>query len=69
MNKLADQYNNTFHHSINKKPMTAVYSDLTENIETNPKKDFNALKAEVVKLDINKMVNVPTGVNNLVWII
>ena len=69
LNKLADQYNNTFHHSINKKPMTAVYSDLTENIETNPKKDFNALKAEVVKLDINKMVNVPTGVNNLVWII
>ena len=69
LNKLADQYNNTFHHSINKKPMTAVYSDLTENIETNPKNDFNALKAEVVKLDINKMVNVPTGVNNLVWII
>ena len=66
LNKLADQYNNTFHHSINKKPMTAVYSDLTENIETNPKNDFNALKAEVVKLDINKMVNVPTGVNNLV---
>ena len=69
LNKLVDQYNKTFHHSINKKPMTAVYSALTENIETNPKEDFNALKAEVDKLDIKKMVIVPTGVNNLVWII
>ena len=29
------------------------------------KRDFVALKAEVNKLDINKLVNVPTGLNNL----
>ena len=29
------------------------------------KKDFIALKAEVYKLDINKLVNVPTSLNNL----
>ena len=37
MNKLVDQYNNTYHHSINKKPINADYSDLSENIESNPK--------------------------------
>ena len=29
------------------------------------KKDFIALKAEVDKLDINKLTNVPTSLNNL----
>ena len=29
------------------------------------KKDFIALKAEVNKLDIDKLVNVPTSLNNL----
>ena len=29
------------------------------------KKDFMALKAEVDKLDINKLVNIPTSLNNL----
>ena len=37
MNKLVDQYNNTYHHSINKKPVNDDYSALTEKIETNPK--------------------------------
>ena len=36
-NKLVDQYNNTYHHSINKSPIKADYSALTEKIETNPK--------------------------------
>ena len=36
-NKLVDQCNNTYHHSINKKPINADYSALTENIESNPK--------------------------------
>ena len=36
-NKLVDQCNNTYHHSINKKPLNADYSALTEKIETNPK--------------------------------
>ena len=29
------------------------------------KKDFIALKAEVDKLDINKLINIPTSLNNL----
>ena len=37
MNKLVDQYGNTYHHSINKKSINADYSALTEKIETNPK--------------------------------
>ena len=37
LNKLLDQYNNTYHHSINKKPINADYSALTEKIETNLK--------------------------------
>ena len=37
LNKLVDQYNNAYHHSINKKPINADYSALTENIETNLK--------------------------------
>ena len=37
LNKLVDEYNNTYHHSNNKKPINADYSALTENIETNPK--------------------------------
>ena len=35
LNKLVDQFNNTYHHSINKKPINADYSALTEKIETN----------------------------------
>ena len=34
LNKLVDQYNNTYHHSINKKPINADYSALTEKFET-----------------------------------
>ena len=37
LNKLVDQYNNTYHHSINKNPINTDYSTLTEKIETNPK--------------------------------
>ena len=37
LNKLVDQYNNTYHYSIRKKPINANYSTLTEKIETNPK--------------------------------
>ena len=37
LNKLVDQYNNTYHHSINKKPINADYSASTENIKINPK--------------------------------
>ena len=37
LNKLVDQYNNTYPHSINKKPINADYSALTKKIEGNPK--------------------------------
>ena len=37
LSKLVDQYNNTYHHSINKKAIDADYSALTEKIETNSK--------------------------------
>ena len=37
MNKIVNQCNNTYHHFINKKPMNADYSTLTEKIETNSK--------------------------------
>ena len=37
LNKLVDQYNNTYHHSINKKSINADYSASTENTESNPK--------------------------------
>ena len=33
-------------------------------IHLDAKKDFIALKAEFGKLDINKLVNVPTNLNN-----
>ena len=37
LNKLVDQYNNTYHHFIHEKPMNANDSALTENIKSNPK--------------------------------
>ena len=33
LNKLVGQYNNTYHHSINKKPINADYSNLTEKTD------------------------------------
>ena len=32
LNKLIDQYNNTYHHSVNKKPINDDYSALTERL-------------------------------------
>ena len=37
LNKLVYQYNNTYRHSIDKKPINADYSASTENIESNLK--------------------------------
>ena len=37
LNKLLDHNNNTYHHSIGRKPINVDYSALTEKIETNPK--------------------------------
>ena len=54
LNKLVDQYNNTYHHSINKKPINADYSALTEKIETNPK---------APKFQVNDIVRITTYKN------
>ena len=37
LNDLVDQYNNTYHHSVNKKPVNVDYSAFIEKIETNAK--------------------------------
>ena len=37
LSKLVDQYNNTYHHSVNKKRINADFSGLTEKVETNLK--------------------------------
>ena len=37
LNKLIDEYNNSYHCSISKKPIDADHYVLTEEIETNPK--------------------------------
>ena len=37
LNKLVDEYNNTYHHSVYRKPINADYSASTGNFETNPK--------------------------------
>ena len=43
LNKLVDQYSNTYHHSINEKPINADCSALAHEIKTNHK----ALKFKV----------------------
>ena len=40
LNKLGDQYNNDYHHSIGKKPINSEYSTLPEKIETNKAPKF-----------------------------
>ena len=60
LNKLVDQYNNIYHHSINKKPINADYSALIEKIETN-------LKAP--KFNVNGMVRITKYENILVKVI
>ena len=37
MNKAVNQYNNTYHHSLSKKPINIDYLAWTEKIETNTK--------------------------------
>ena len=37
LNKLVDQYSNTYHHTVNKRPINYDYSAFTEKIETNLK--------------------------------
>ena len=55
MNKLVDQCNNTYHHSVNKKPIDADYSAFTEKIKTNSK---------VPKFKVNDRVRITMYKNN-----
>ena len=48
LNKSADQYNNTYHHSINKKLINADYSASNEKIETNPKATIRIFLVKVI---------------------
>ena len=48
LSKLVDQYNNTYHHSIDKRIANADYSALTKNIDTNPK---------APKFEVNDRIN------------
>ena len=55
LNKLVDQYNNTYHYSIYKKRIDADYSTLNKKIETNSK----APKFEVNdRVRISKYMNI-----------
>ena len=57
LNKLVVLYNNTYQHSISRKRISADYSDLTEEIETNVK---------VSTLKVNDGVKIP-NYKNIFW--
>ena len=50
-------------HYDTKKELLNVATDVDRS-NLAAKKDFIALKVQVKKLDLNKLVNVPTGLNN-----
>ena len=55
LNKLVDQYNNTYYHSIGRKPINAGYSAVTEKIETNgiaPKLELPTIRTFLVKVTL-----------------
>ena len=49
LNKWVDEYNNSYHHSVDKKPTNVNYSALSENIKSNPK---------APKLELNDTVRI-----------
>ena len=63
LNSLVEQYSNTYHRSINKKPINADYSALNENIGTIPKtlKNLNLMiESQLLNIRI-KMKNINGG--------
>ena len=50
LNKLIDEYSNTYHRSVGKKPIDADYSALTDKIESN-------CKAPKFKIDDRVRIN------------
>ena len=65
LNNLVEQYSNTYHHSINKKPINADYSALNENIGTIPKtpkfhvngvRMIDLIESEILSTNLNLMI-------------
>ena len=48
LNKVVDQYNNTYHYSLNKNPINVNYSALPEKNETNSKPPKFKVKDRVI---------------------
>ena len=55
MNKLVDQYNNTYHDSLGKKPINVDYSVLTEKIEMNHE-DLKFKVGNIVRITKHKNI-------------
>ena len=55
LNKLVDQYNHTYHHSVNKKPINADYSALTEKKKKEKKNETNS---EPPKFKVNDRIRI-----------
>ena len=49
LNKLVDQYKNTYRYSVHKKPINADYPALTQNIESNQVRDQRSILEIKVK--------------------
>ena len=47
LNKLIDEYNNTYHHSVGKRTNDVDYSALTEETKTNPIAPVTILKMAI----------------------
>ena len=60
MNKLVNQYNNTYHHSVNKKSINADYSAFIEKNETHPKAPKVKIELELPSIKIFLIVKDPS---------
>ena len=56
LNRLVDQYHNTYHRSIGIKPVDADYSDLTEEIESSYQAHKFKVGNRVLKIGPEKCV-------------
>ena len=57
---LVDQYNKTYLHSNNKKPINDAYSTLTKKIETNPKASKFKVNDRVIITKYKNIFNIFT---------
>ena len=66
-NKLVDQYNNTYYHSIGRKCIIVSYSALNEKIEKTPKAPKFELNDRVTDTRIDKYKNIFSKCYNENW--